>query len=105
MSINYSQSKKENNTGLPRAVITFRGAHLLFLLTISYWLLAVSPVSALTSVNTSNKNVVTNGLIGHWTFDGKNMTNATATDMSGNGNNGTLINMTANSSKIAGKIG
>ncbi len=32
------------------------------------------------------------GLVGHWTFDGPDMTTATATDRSGNGNNGTVTN-------------
>jgi hypothetical protein len=48
---------------------------------------------------------ISGDLVGHWTFDGKNMTNATATDMSGNGYHGTLTNMTTASSKVMGKIG
>lgn len=43
-----------------------------------------------------------NGLVGHWTFDGPDMTSATATDMSGNGYNGTLTNGPI---KTIGKIG
>ncbi|MFA5132026.1 MAG: LamG domain-containing protein [Candidatus Paceibacterota bacterium] len=46
---------------------------------------------ALVTTNTAGQNL-TNGLVGWWTFDGKNMTNATATDVSGNGNNGTRTN-------------
>lgn len=64
---------------------------------------ATAPVT--TKVGVTNTNVVKNGLVGHWTFDGKNMTNATATDMSGNGNHGTLTNMTTRSSATQGKIG
>lgn len=58
--------------------------------------------SAATVISRSNTNVVPNGLVGYWTFDGKNMTNAIATDVSGNGNNGTLIN---NPTRAIGKIG
>ena len=61
--------------------------------------------SALASISTSNINLVPSGLVGYWNFDGKNMTNATATDVSGNGNNGALIGMTTASSKTIGKLG
>ena len=57
-----------------------------------------------TKANT-NSTGISDGLIGHWTFDGKNMTSTTAIDSSGNGNTGTLTNMTASSSAITGKIG
>ncbi|MBU6427178.1 hypothetical protein KGQ27_02965, partial [Patescibacteria group bacterium] len=43
---------------------------------------------------------ITNGLVGHWTFD--EGSGATAADSSGNGNNGTLVNGPA---WVAGKIG
>ena len=44
------------------------------------------------------------GLVGHWTFDGKNMGGAgtTATDISGQGNHGTLTNGPV---RAIGKIG
>ncbi|MFA6077283.1 MAG: LamG-like jellyroll fold domain-containing protein [Candidatus Paceibacterota bacterium] len=59
----------------------------------------VSPTKALTS-----------GLVGYWTFDGKNTpwTSATAgttLDSSGSGNTGTLTNMSQATSPVAGKIG
>ena len=64
---------------------------------------AITPI--ITKMGVTNTNIVPNGLVGYWTFDGKNMTNATATDVSSSGNNGTLTNMTASSSVSAGKIG
>ncbi len=47
-------------------------------------------------------NRYNNGLVGHWTFDGKNLTTATATDSSGAGNSGTLFNTPK---PVIGKIG
>src|SRR3989344_5140942 len=53
---------------------------------------------------------VNNGLVGYWTFDGKDTpwtssTAATTLDKSGNGNTGTLTNMAQATSPVAGKIG
>ena len=47
------------------------------------------------------------GLKGHWTFDGgdTDWTTNTVTDKSGNGNTGTLTNMSTSTSPVAGKIG
>ncbi|MDE2011185.1 MAG: LamG domain-containing protein [Patescibacteria group bacterium] len=50
------------------------------------------------------------GLVGWWTFDGKNTywtssTAATTDDLSGNGNTGTLTNMNQSTSPVPGKIG
>jgi hypothetical protein len=50
------------------------------------------------------------GLVGYWPFDGKYMTWSsatvgTSTDASGNGNNGTLVNMNIATSTVEGKIG
>jgi hypothetical protein len=56
----------------------------------------------------SNPQVLTNGgLVGHWTFDGKYLNWATnqALDSSGQGNNGTLVNMVQKTSPVSGKIG
>ena len=44
------------------------------------------------------------GLVGYWTFDGKNMSTTTAIDSSSNKNNGTLTNMSGNP-VVPGKIG
>jgi uncharacterized protein (TIGR02145 family) len=50
---------------------------------------------------------VTNGLVGHWTFDGKDMNwNAnTVRDASGNNNTGNLVNMSTSTSPAIGKFG
>jgi len=50
------------------------------------------------------------GLVGHWTMDGADTvwtsaTAATTLDKSGNGNTGTLTNMSRSSSPVSGKIG
>ncbi len=58
----------------------------------------------------STKTGISNGLVGHWTFDGKDTvwtsaTAATTLDKSGNGNTGTLTNMSRSTSTVAGKLG
>ena len=45
---------------------------------------------------------LTNGLVGYWSFDGKDMAGNTAYDRSGNNNNGTLTN---GPTRAIGKIG
>ena len=45
---------------------------------------------------------LTNGLVGYWSFDGKDMAGVTAYDRSGNANNGTL---TGGPTRAIGKIG
>jgi hypothetical protein len=48
-----------------------------------------------------------NGLVGHWTMDGKdiNWSSNTMVDKSGNGNTGTLTNMSTTTSPVMGKVG
>ena len=53
---------------------------------------------------------IQSGLVGYWTFDGKdtswtNSTTATTLDKSGNGNTGTLTNMLQSTAPVPGKIG
>ena len=55
-------------------------------------------------------NFLSNGLVGYWPFNGKDVywtsaTAGTAYDRSGNGNNGTLTNMNQTTSVVGGKIG
>jgi hypothetical protein len=45
------------------------------------------------------------GLLGWWTFDGKDMSNGAVVDKSGNGNTGTLQNIATSSFYTSGKIG
>ena len=58
-------------------------------------------------VNSQINKYATGGLVGYWTFDGQdtdwgsNITN----DLSGNGNNGEITNMSTSTSPASGKIG
>jgi hypothetical protein len=61
-------------------------------------------------LNVSPTASLTSGLVGYWTFDGKDTpwtssSAGTATDRSGNGNTGTLTNMNQSTSVTRGKIG
>ncbi len=60
-------------------------------------------IGATLKVNTSiNNDSLTKGLVGYWSFDGKDMAGVTAYDRSGNSNNGTLTN---GPTRAIGKIG
>ena len=50
-------------------------------------------------------NPLTQGLVGHWTFDGKDMPSGKATDLSGNGNSGSPANISTSTFYTLGKIG
>lgn len=52
-------------------------------------------------------NFLSNGLVGYWSFDGSKINWATnrVTDSSGNGNTGTIINMSTTTSPSQGKMG
>jgi len=59
---------------------------------------------------TTSSGSLSNGLVGHWTFDGKHTnwtspTAGTATDFSGQGNTGTFTNMSQTASPTRGVIG
>ncbi len=58
-------------------------------------------------LSASRNNVLTSGLVGLWSFDGKDMNWRTnkALDKSGRGNDGTLVGMSTTSSPTIGKIG
>lgn len=60
-----------------------------------------------TQVNSSKNDFLTNGLVGLWSFDGRdiNWGSNTAYDRSGQGNDGTLTGMSTSSSPINGKLG
>ena len=55
-----------------------------------------------TSQNLNNNNSLQNGLVGWWTFDGKDISGVQAYDKSGNGNRGIL---TGGPTRAVGKIG
>ncbi|MBI4135331.1 LamG domain-containing protein [Candidatus Uhrbacteria bacterium] len=63
--------------------------------------------SALAKINTSPRGQLTNGLVGYWTFDGPDLSFTTnlATDVSGNGNNGRLTNMSTSTAPTIGRLG
>ncbi len=86
-----------------RSISLYRLAFFLF--SILYILSSTHSVSALTSINSSSAGDVRSGLVGWWTFDGKNLTNTSARDVSGNGRHGTLTNMTTPPKKAVGKVG
>ncbi|MEX0924710.1 MAG: LamG domain-containing protein, partial [Candidatus Paceibacterota bacterium] len=52
--------------------------------------------------NANRNDLLTNGLVGHWSFDGPDVSASTADDVSGNGNDGTL---NGDVSPAAGVIG
>src|SRR3989338_244988 len=45
------------------------------------------------------------GLVGYWTFDGKDLNTGAAMDASGQGNHGALVNMSTSTSRVPGKLG
>lgn len=59
------------------------------------------------STTPENKGNLAQGLVGHWTFDGPDISWQTqkAHDKSGQGNTGTLINMSTTSSPTYGRLG
>ena len=69
----------------------------------------VALLYALGSANAAHSNTVTlnTGLVGYWTFDGPslNWKMNTVSEVSGNGNTGSLVNMSTTSSVVLGKIG
>jgi len=57
--------------------------------------------SGLQKINASQNNQITNGLVGFWSFNGPDMDGNTATDRSGQGNDGTITGAT----RTIGKVG
>ncbi len=60
-----------------------------------------------TQINSSRNDFLTNGLVGLWSFDGKDVNWGTnkVLDRSGQGNDGTFVGMSTTSSPTNGKIG
>ena len=63
--------------------------------------------SASVTLGEPNLNALTTGLVGHWPLNGPATSWLTDTtqDISGNGNTGTLVDMSTSTSPVAGKIG
>jgi uncharacterized protein (TIGR02145 family) len=55
-----------------------------------------------TTVNVNQNDKLTNGLVGFWSFNGKDISGTTAYDRSGQGNNGTLV---GGLTVVGGKVG
>ena len=53
----------------------------------------------------SNTTGLNAGLVGWWTFDGRDMSNGVALDRTANGNNGNLINISTSTFYAPGKLG
>jgi len=81
---------------------------ILFLIAILGSMIVTPPARAAAVINKlpSSLGLATN-LVGHWTMDGKdiNWSANTMTDKSGNGNTGTITNMSTTTSPTIGKIG
>lgn len=56
-------------------------------------------------IDVTSKHILTSGLVGHWTFDGKNFANGVAEDVTENTNNGTLVSISTSTFYKAGRIG
>jgi Concanavalin A-like lectin/glucanases superfamily len=68
----------------------------------------VKQLYTLGAANVAHSNaIISNGLVGYWTFDGKdtNWSTGKAKDVSGQGNDGSLISMSTSTSPAIGKIG
>lgn len=58
-----------------------------------------------TAMNAPQNDKLTSGLVGLWTFNGKDIVNGVAMDRSGKGNNGNLISIATSTFYTYGKIG
>ena len=73
---------------------------------ILFGLFAFSPTASAYQIGVSpNMLSLRSGLVGYWTFDGKDMPNGVALDMSGNFATGTPVNIATSTFYAAGKIG
>src|SRR3989344_489247 len=75
---------------------------LLSFLIFAFWVLPFKAAEAALIIQAPKYIGLTNGLVGYWSFDGKDMAGNTAYDRSGNSNNGTLTN---GPTRAIGKLG
>ena len=71
------------------------------------WLTRVSGSTQIASTLklSSGSGGLDNGLVGHWTFDGKDMPQGQVNDVSGNGNHGSQRNIASSTAYVDGAIG
>src|SRR3989338_387222 len=74
-------------------------------LSILFVLLLAGYNTASASFTISRPSTHNLGLVGPWTFDGKNVVSGVALDSSANGNNGNLVNIASSTFYSYGKIG
>src|SRR3989338_2584278 len=73
---------------------------------ILFGLFAFSPTASAYQIGVSpNMLSLRSGLVGYWTFDGKDMAGGKALDKSGNGNHGSPVNIATSTFYTSGKIG
>ncbi len=60
---------------------------------------------AASKLSATPKDPLKSGLVGWWTFDGKDVVNGVARDISGNGSHGNLINISTTTFYTQGKLG
>ena len=101
--------KRENNSNWQGRTLIARfdlanwALSIVFIFMALATLAPTTPVHAATTFGTTFSMPPNNlGLVGWWTFDGKNLTSTTATDSSGQGNTGTLV---GGPTPTIGKIG
>ncbi len=78
---------------------------LIFLLFFIFCFFGIFSFADAVVVNTTNKDTLRNGLVGHWTMDGKDVVSGVLQDKSGNGNSGRLVNIATSTFYTLGKIG
>ena len=103
-----SLENKQKMLNQSKIINTFKTKSVLMFLVVSIFLGVIlffpAPTDALTfKMKTTRFNLI--GLVGHWPFDGKNMTNGVAADLSGNANNGNPTSIATSTFYTVGKIG
>jgi hypothetical protein len=99
------------NSAQPLMMLSGSGADTLDDVRIYNRALSASEVNTLYHEHTVIKKTpvgrITNGLVGYWTFDGQNTSwgSNTTNDVSGNGNTGTMTNMSTSTTPVPGVLG
>ena len=72
---------------------------------LTLFFLSLSSVQAGTISKPPYLLTLNSGLVGHWTFDGANITNGRINDISGQGNHGNTVSIATSTFYTVGKIG